>query len=98
MRSRRPPLVLLGSLLFTTYFGYHAVFGTHGLLTRDRLTSRSIDIEREVAILEAVRSRLRQDIAALTREPPAPDITSEIARSVLGLVHPGDRIVVQSRR
>lgn len=97
MRPRRLPIVLLGLVLATAYFAFHAVFGTHGLLAKGRLMERSIEIEREVAILEAVRSRLRQDVAALSTEPPAPDIVEETARSVLGLVRPGDRIVLRKR-
>ena len=98
MRPRRLPIVLLGALLTTAYFVAHVVFGTHGLLAKQRLMSRSTDLEREVAVLEAVRSRLRQDVAALGREPPVPDIVEETARSVLGMVMPGDRVVVRKRR
>lgn len=92
------PIVLLGALLTTAYFAFHAVFGTHGLLVRDRLISRSAIVEREITVLEAVRLRLRQDVAALGRDPPAPDITEETARAVLGMVRPGDRIVRRERR
>ena len=98
MRLRRLPTVLLGTLLTTAYFVAHVVFGTHGLQAKQRLMSRSTDLEREVAVLEAVRSRLRQDVAALVREPPLPDIVEETARSVLGMVMPGDRVVVRKRR
>ena len=97
-RTKRPPVVLLGMLLVSTYFVVHLVFGTHGLLAKERLISRSTDLEREVAVLEAVRSRLAQDVAALGREPPAPDVVVEVARSVLGLVMPGDRVVLRQRR
>lgn len=98
MRSRRLPIVLLGTLLAAAYFVLHAVFGTHGLLARSRLVERSILIEREIAVLEAVRSRLRQDIAALAHEPPSQDIVEETARAVLGMVRPGDRLVVRDGR
>ena len=98
MRPRRLPLVLLGTLLAAAYFVAHVVFGTHGLLVKGRLIDRSNDLEREIAVLEAVRSRLRQDVAALGQEPPAPDIVEEMARGVLGLVRPGDRIVMRERR
>ncbi len=91
----RLPLVLLGSLLATTYFVHHGVSGTHGLIAKDRLISRSSDLEREMAVLEAVRSRLRQDVAALRSNPPAPDVVEEIARSALGMVRPGDRLVLR---
>jgi cell division protein FtsB len=98
MTPRRLPLVLLGSLLATSYFVFHAVFGTHGLQAKSRLLERSTEIERELAVLEAVRIRLRQDVAALGREPPAPDVVEEIARDVLGMIRPGDLIVVRPAR
>ncbi len=91
----RLPLVLLGALLATTYFVHHGVFGTHGLIAKDRLISRSSDLERETAVLEAMRSRLRQDVAALRPSPPAPDVVEEIARGALGMVRPGDRMVLR---
>lgn len=97
MRPRRLPIVLLGMLLATVYFAYHAVFGTHGFLAKGRLAERSIEIEREIAVLEAVRTRLRQDVAALGTEPPSPDIVEETARAVLGLVKPNDRVVLRKR-
>lgn len=93
-RLERPPLVLLGALLATAYFVAHSVFGTHGLLAKDRLTERSIVLEREVAILEAVRTRLQKDLAALASDPIHPDMVEAIARSTLGLVKPGDSIVL----
>ncbi len=97
MTPRRLPIVLLGSLLATFYFVYHAVFGTHGLHTRNRLIERSSTLEREIAILETVRIRLRQDVAALAKEPPAPDTVEEIARGMLGMIRPGQRIVIRDR-
>ena len=93
MKPGRVPIVLLGALATAVYFIVHVVFGTHGLLAKGRLMERSIDLERESAVLGAVRTRLRQDVAALRPDPPSPDIVEETARSVLGLVRPGDRIV-----
>ena len=98
MTPRRLPIVLLGSLLATSYFVYHAVFGTHGLQAKGILLERSIEIERELAVLEAVRLRLRQDVVALGREPPAPDAVEEIARGVLGMIRPGELVVVRPPR
>lgn len=98
MTQRRLPIVLLGSLLATIYFVHHAVLGTHGLQARNRLIERSAVIEREIAVLEAVRARLRQDVAALGREPPAPDAVEEVARGMLGMIRPGDLMIVRPSR
>jgi cell division protein FtsB len=86
--------VLLGCAFATAYFAYHANYGTHGLEARKRLIERKGDLAREIALLETVRRRLRQDVAALATEPPSPDITDEIARTVLGFVRPGDKVVI----
>ena len=94
--STRLPVLLLGSLLATAYFGYHAVFGTHGLQANARLSHRMVELDREIAVLQAVQRGLRNDIAALGQEPPPPDTVEELARSVLGFVRPGDRIVLRA--
>ena len=96
-RPLRVPLVLLGTTLATAYFGYHAVYGTHGVLAKARHIERLGMLQREVAVMEAVRIRLRQDVAALAKEPPDPDSVEEIARSNLGLVRPDELIVRRHR-
>lgn len=96
-RHGRPPIVLLGGLLATAYFISHAVFGTHGLVQRTKLIERSSDLEREIAVLEAVRTRLHQDVAALSSEPPNTDMVETVARATLGFVMPGDLVVLSKR-
>jgi cell division protein FtsB len=89
--------VLLGSLAASVYFGWHAVNGTHGLLARTRLIDRSAVLEREIASLEIVRSRLQRDVALLATDPPHADLVEEHARSILGFVDAGDLIVLDRR-
>lgn len=89
--------VLLGGLLAAVYFVQHAVYGTHGLLAQNRLIDRAEYLQREVALLEAVRRRLRQDIAALSSEPPGSDVTESIARALLGYTKSSDIIVVDRK-
>ena len=89
--------MLLGCLAATVYFVSHAVTGTHGLLARTRLIDRSEILEREIAGLEAVRRRLRRDVALLSTEPPHPDLVEETARAVLGFVAPADLVVIDRR-
>lgn len=77
----------------TAYFAYHAIYGRHGLETRQRLTERSEILEFEIKSLEAVRSKLERDVALLSPELPHPDLVEEIARDVLGFAQPGDRLL-----
>ena len=91
---RRTPVVLLGSLAVSGYFAFHALNGTHGLLAQNRLIARSTLLDREIAALDVVRRRLKQDVLLLRGDPPHPDLVGEHARSVLGFVNSGDLIVL----
>ncbi len=83
---------MLGCLATTGYFGHHAVHGRHGFEARLKLIERSSMLNFELASLEVVRSRLARDVAMLTQEPPARDMTEEVARDALGFAYPGDRL------
>lgn len=86
-------LVLLACLSSTGYFAFHALHGRHGLEARNQLVERSALLDFEIKSLEAVRSKLERDVALLAPELPNPDLVEELARDVLGYVHPQDRIV-----
>lgn len=85
--------MLLFSLSMTAYFSHHALYGRHGLEARSAMVERADLIEFEIRSLEAVRAKLQHDVALLTPELPNPDLVEEIARDVLGYVHPGDRVI-----
>ncbi len=87
--------MLLLCLGFTAYFAYHAIYGRHGLEVRSRLIERSALLEFEIKSLEAVRANLQRDVALLSPENPDPDLVEEIAREVLGFVHPRDQVVTR---
>ncbi|MGD9785295.1 MAG: septum formation initiator family protein [Hyphomicrobiaceae bacterium] len=90
----RKALVLLSCLGLTGYFAYHAIHGRHGLETRSKLISRSEALEFEINGLETVRARLRREVALLSKDTPDPDIVEDVAREVLGLVRPDERLIV----
>ena len=92
-RFVRQALVLLACLSATAYFAYHARYGRHGFEARGQLLERTALLDFEIKSLNTVRSKLERDVALLTPELPNPDIVEEIAREVLGYVHPNDRIV-----
>lgn len=85
--------MLLLCLGLTAYFAYHAINGRHGLEARKRLIERSSLLEFEVKSLEAVRAKLERDVALLSPDLPNPDMVEEVARDVLGFVHPADRVL-----
>ena len=85
--------MLLACLMSTAYFAYHARFGHHGFEARAEIHERSALLDFETKSLETVRSKLERDIALLAPEIPNADMVDEIARDVLGYVHPADRII-----
>jgi cell division protein FtsB len=87
--------VLLLCLGLTAYFAYHAITGRHGLEARSRLIERSALLEFEIKSLEAVRAKLGRDVALLSPDKPDPDIVEEVAREVLGFVHPDDTVITR---
>lgn len=96
-RTHRLSFVLLGSLTFAVYFGHHAWHGSHGFQARQKLIERSSILEQNISRLEAVRAKLRRDVALLAPEQPHPDMATSIAAEVLGYV-PSDAIVVRLRQ
>ena len=93
----RQALVVLFCLGLTSYFAYHAVYGRHGFLVRNRLHERASLLEFEIRSLEAVRAKLQRDVALLSPELPDPDLVEETAREVLGFVDPDDRLFSRPR-
>jgi cell division protein FtsB len=86
-------LVLLACLTSSAYFGCHALHGRHGIEARDRLVERANLLDFEIKSLEAVRDKLKRDVALLSPDRPDADLVEEIARDVLGYVHPQDVLV-----
>ena len=94
-RRKSPPRQILVSLfcLFALgYFAYHAVVGKRGLEARSRLIERSRQLGPQIERLEAIRTRLEQEVRLL--DAADPDIVEELAIELLGFVRPGDRVVV----
>lgn len=89
----RQVLVLLACAMSSAYFGYHALHGRHGLEARNRLAERASLLDFEIKSLEAVRGKLHRDVALLSADKPDADMVEEIARDVLGYVHPRDTLV-----
>ena len=93
-RKGRPRqiLVSLFCLCALGYFAYHAIVGERGLEARSRLIERSRQLGPEIERLEAVRTRLEQEVRLL--DAADPDIVEELAIELLGFARPGDRVAV----
>jgi cell division protein FtsB len=93
--KRGQALVVLLCLGFSAYFAYHALYGRHGLVARKEFLERASLLEFELESLEAVRAKLRRDVALLSPELPDTDLVEETARDVLGFVHPDDKVITK---
>lgn len=93
-KCSRHVCVLLAGLGLAIYFAYHAINGRHGLEAQHRLLEQTTLLEFEIKGLEAARTRYARDVALLSPELPNADLVEEIARDVLGMVHPADRVVM----
>jgi cell division protein FtsB len=85
-------------IAFQGYLGYHAVSGAFGIESQK-------DMFAEIEVLKAQQARLqteldayRHRIALFNPNKLDPDILTERARALLGLVHPDDILVVSESR
>ena len=90
----RQTSVLLVCVLLTSYFGFHALKGKHGLEAQSELTRRAERLQVELTGLETMRSDLERDIALLDDKAIDPDYLDELARSVAGFAKPGDIVIL----
>ncbi|MEZ5816642.1 MAG: septum formation initiator family protein [Hyphomicrobiaceae bacterium] len=95
MLMQRPSLVLLLCCCLTSYFGYHAVHGNHGLEARNALHERAELLARELRVLEAERLRLDREVELLSPKHPDPDFIQELARAELGYARPNELILLE---
>jgi len=93
-RNGRPRQILVSLFCFCAlgYFAYHAIIGKRGLEARSRLIERSRQLEPEIERLEAVRSRLEQEVRLLDARDA--DFIEELAIGLLGFARPTDRVVI----
>lgn len=89
-------IVLLICSGLASYFAYHAINGRHGLEAKRQFLERLTLLEFEIKSLEAARARYTQDVALLSPELPNADMVEEIARDVLGFVHPDDQVILSA--
>jgi cell division protein FtsB len=78
---------VLGCAALTAVFGYHTVYGRHGLEARRHLIQRSAELDREIKSLEAVRAEYTRHVRLLGKTPHQ-DMVEEIAQRDLGFAYP----------
>lgn len=98
-RVKRPSVILKVSITvalvaFQGYLGYHVLTGTFGLESQQDMLAEIEVLKARQAALNAEIEEYRHRIALFDRERLDPDIVTERARALLGLVHPDDIIIV----
>jgi len=86
-------LVVLG-LGLASYFGYHALTGSRGLLALRELNGELAATRQALEELRAERTALAQKVARLRQDGLDPDLIDEVARRQLSLVDPLDVIIL----
>lgn len=98
-RVKRPSILLKLSITaslvaFQGYLGYHVVTGAFGIESQREMLEQIRILEARQAILQAEVDSYRHRIALLDPRKLDPDLLTERARALLGLVHPDDILVV----
>jgi cell division protein FtsB len=86
-------LVVLGVGL-ATYFGYHALTGSRGLLAWRDLNADLAATRQELDALRAERTALAEKVARLRHDGLDADLIDELARRRLSLADPLDVIIL----
>ncbi len=84
-----PAFAILLLLLFAGY----AVVGSSGILAWGDYTRKLHDSRVELAIVKAQRDRLKNRVDLLDPRRADPDLSDELIRRELGVVHPDEVIV-----
>lgn len=98
-RLKRPSLIkqlslttVLAGLL--VYLGYNAISGQYGIEGRRDIKADMVALNAKSARLQAEIDAYNQRIALFDPERLDPDILSERAAELLGMVHEDDRVVL----
>ena len=85
-----PPLLFLG---LTTYFGWNALRGDHGLRSYAMRQQQLVTAKAELAAAESERQAWEVRVAGLRANHIDPDTLDERARAMLNVADPSDMVV-----
>ncbi|SDG77631.1 FtsB family cell division protein [Pelagibacterium luteolum] len=101
-RVKRPSILIklsitVGLIAFQGYLGYHVVTGAFGIESQKEMFEEIRILEAREAALGIEIDSYRHRIALLDPRKLDPDILTERARALLGLVHPDDVLIVPAQ-
>lgn len=76
------------------YFAYHAMEGEHGINAYTRLTLQIQDTKVALAEVTAERRTLERRVGLLRASGLDADMLEEQGKKVLGLIKPGERVIL----
>ncbi|WP_341897947.1 septum formation initiator family protein [Ferrovibrio terrae] len=76
------------------YFAYHAMEGEHGINAYTRLTLQIQDTKVALADVTSERRTLERRVGLLRADGLDADMLEEQGKRVLGLLRPGDRVIL----
>ncbi|PJI40432.1 septum formation initiator family protein [Ferrovibrio sp.] len=76
------------------YFAYHAMEGEHGINAYTRLTLQIRDTRAALAEVTAERQTLEHRVGLLRASGLDADMLEEQGKKILGLIKPGDRVIL----
>lgn len=76
------------------YFAYHAMEGEHGINAYTRLTLQIQDTKAALVEVTGERRTLERRVSLLRADGLDADMLEEQGKRVLGLLRPGDRVIL----
>ena len=93
-RWHRPLWLVALGVGLATYFGYHALTGSRGLLAWRGVNAELASTRQELEALRAERTALAQKVLRLRHDGLDADLIDELARRQLSLADPLDVIIL----
>ena len=76
------------------YFWFHAYNGQRGLRAKHEIDQQMAELSAELDRLKAERGQWERKVTLLRSDSIDPDMLDERARSLLGVAHPNDLIMM----
>jgi cell division protein FtsB len=90
-RERNSQLLALGTLLF---LGGMALAGPGGLLAWGESNALLVERQAQIAQLTAERNQLKNRVDLLNPDHADPDLSGELVRSKLNVIHPDEVVIL----
>ncbi|MFU0503687.1 FtsB family cell division protein [Pseudaminobacter sp. NGMCC 1.201702] len=84
------------TVLFLSYFGFHAYHGEFGIYSKYQLQDRTAELQAKLDAIKAQRVDLERRVQLLHDGTLEKDMLDEQARKALNLSHPDEITIIRS--